>query len=171
MQKKIEIERKFLIKEDKLLYILLNLPHRSYNIYQYYLNKNFRLRFEEHSNEQIESYINIKTNKGNLIERQEWQQAIPKKQAEELWQTCSQNKIGLGNISKTRHIIKHDSSLNWEIDIFHLENKGLIIAEIEIPNKDFDLSSVIKKYNMKEITNYKKYYNSYLAQFPYNKWK
>ena len=56
----------------------------------------------------------------------------------------------------------------FEVDEFHGENSGLIIAEIEIEaeNQEFEKPSWIGK----EITGDMKYYNSMLVKIPYSQW-
>ena len=56
----------------------------------------------------------------------------------------------------------------WEIDEFHEENKGLIVAEIELrsENENFKIPDWI----LKEVTNDSKYYNMNLLQRPFKAW-
>lgn len=70
-------------------------------------------------------------------------------------------------IEKTRYILPYKGH-TWEIDLFHGENEGLTIAEIE-------LSSETEKYEKptfigEEVTGIPLYYNSNLAQHPYTSW-
>ena len=55
-----------------------------------------------------------------------------------------------------------------EIDEFHGENQGLIIAEIELDSE----TETFEKPNWlgAEVTNDKRYYNSYLSNHPYKNW-
>lgn len=59
--------------------------------------------------------------------------------------------------------------LHWEVDEFHGDNEGLIVAEIEVPEEDcsFELPEWIDK----EVTGDHRYYNSHLSKFPYSKWQ
>ena len=70
-------------------------------------------------------------------------------------------------IEKIRYIVEHHG-LKWEIDEFDGENKGLILAELELTNEDqkVDLPDWIGK----EVTGDPKYFNSNLIKFPYTKW-
>ncbi len=56
----------------------------------------------------------------------------------------------------------------WEVDEFEGENKGLIMAEIELvsENEDFDIPTWIGE----EVTYDLRYYNSRLAIHPFNSW-
>jgi adenylate cyclase len=57
----------------------------------------------------------------------------------------------------------------WEIDEFHGENDGLILAEIELDseNTPFDKPHWIGE----EVTQDGRYTNAYLANHPYSSWK
>lgn len=59
-------------------------------------------------------------------------------------------------------------ALQWEVDVFHGDNEGLIVAEIEVPTEDtqFDLPTWIGE----EVTGIKKYYNSHLCNHPFKEW-
>ena len=54
------------------------------------------------------------------------------------------------------------------MDIFEGENKGLVMAEIELS----DANETFEKPNWlaEEVTNDEKYYNAYLSKKPFIKW-
>jgi len=56
----------------------------------------------------------------------------------------------------------------WEIDEFHGENEGLIVAEIELESEDqvFDKPDWIGE----EVSSDPRYFNSNLIAHPYTKW-
>lgn len=60
-------------------------------------------------------------------------------------------------------------ALKWEVDVFHGDNEGLVMAEIEVPDEatQFDLPAWIGE----EVTGNKKYNNSYLCRNPYKDWE
>lgn len=60
-------------------------------------------------------------------------------------------------------------ALKWEVDVFHGDNEGLVVAEIEVPDEatQFDLPAWIGE----EVTGIKKYNNSYLCRNPYKDWE
>ena len=97
------------------------------------------------------------------ITRFEWEKQISRKEAIELLKICEP-----GAIDKIRFIIPIKDGLRFEVDEFLGQNKGLIIAEIELPSEDtpFDIPDWLGV----EVTGVVKYYNSYLAQNPYNMW-
>jgi CYTH domain-containing protein/predicted NAD-dependent protein-ADP-ribosyltransferase YbiA (DUF1768 family) len=67
-------------------------------------------------------------------------------------------------ISKTRYIKDLPDNLKWEVDKF--EDVRLIIAEIEIPNEDYDLKipEWLEPYIIMEITGMHQFSNSNLAE-------
>jgi len=173
----IEIERKFLVNKSNLISLLEFMPHCSYDIWQYYINENFRLRIETHSNGQEESWLMIKTDSdrydGPGIKRNEWKSSISNKEANDFKNIIIKSKIGLGYIRKSRHLIRGPyADTKWEIDIFHGSNEGLIIVEIELPCEEYDLGDLsAKQWLGKEVTDDERYYNAYLAKNPYQNWR
>jgi adenylate cyclase len=164
----IEIERKFLVNKDLLMDELIYTPHRSYEIYQYYIDERTRLRFITHSDSSKKAFITVKDGTSNL-ERSEWEFEVSYEKAMKMYNSLFMDKKGLGYIRKTRHIMPYDPDINWEIDIFHDDNGGLILAEIELPSTDFPLS-LIPLFGQ-EVTGVERYYNANLAKNPYFKWR
>ena len=152
----IEIERKFLVKnipKDEIKY--------SHKIRQGYIakNKDRAIRVRQKENDY---FITIKGNKIG-ISRFEFEYPIPKVDAEILLENFCQNDL----IEKTRHYIENKRH-TWELDVFHGNNEGLIIAEIELESEDqvFHIPSWIDC----EVTDQEKYYNMNLAENPYSMW-
>ena len=71
-------------------------------------------------------------------------------------------------VEKTRHRIEHLGH-TWEVDEFHGENAGLVVAEIELGSEDepFEQPAWIGQ----EVTGDPRYYNSSLMRLPYSRWK
>jgi adenylate cyclase len=95
--------------------------------------------------------------------RDEFEYPIPLADAEHLLnRLCIQPLI-----EKTRYTIQH-SGWKWEIDEFAGENRGLIVAEIEIPDErqTFDKPG----WAGEEVTHDRRYYNSQLVLHPYPEW-
>ena len=113
----IEIERKFLINESKLI-----LPKNKKTIKQAYLfsnsNQAFRVRIIGNK-----SYLTYKHRKSK-IHNYEFEYSIPKNDAEQLIQ-LSNNYV----IHKDRYY-KPMGKYTWEIDVFYGENKGLVIIPV-----------------------------------------
>jgi len=70
-------------------------------------------------------------------------------------------------IDKTRHEIDREG-FTWEIDEFHCDNAGLIVAEIELPSEDarFELPSWLGC----EVSTDPRFTNAHLATHPYTTW-
>lgn len=75
--------------------------------------------------------------------------------------------LGGGIVEKTRYIVPYAGSKKhqWEIDIFHGENNGLVIAELENPPRHVKAPEWLGQ-EAKE----KRYSNSRLAFHPYSEW-
>lgn len=102
------------------------------------------------------AWVIIKSN--GCLARLEYEIPIPKKDAEELLKrTCGRI------IHKTRYIIPATSGmLKWEVDEFHGEDEGLIIAEIELPSEDTQFDK--PQWLGEEVTQDTTYYNSTLSK-------
>jgi len=70
-------------------------------------------------------------------------------------------------VSKTRHVIKV-GDLEWEVDEFHEQNDGLIVAEIELPSDDYPLQ--VPDWVGQEVTGEGRYTNYALYQNPWCDW-
>lgn len=153
----IEIEKKFLIK-----HIPFNQVEYSQKIKQGYIVSDEKkvIRVREKGDDY---FITIKGNKIG-ISRFEFEYKIPKSDALELFE----NFCEMGSIKKTRHYVKHLDH-TWEIDEFHADNQGLIVAEIELnaENEEFDIPGWVSE----EVTSDPKYYNMNLTVAPYKSWE
>ena len=155
----IEIERKFLVNSTDFI----DLAFYKKNITQGYISKskeaNVRVRLIDNI-----GFITIKgKSNDNGISRYEWEHEISKEDAIELLEFCKGNII-----KKTRYLVDESSGLTYEVDVFKGENEGLIIAEIELVNKnqEFDKPHWLGA----EVTGIKKYYNSYISLHPFDTW-
>lgn len=74
---------------------------------------------------------------------------------------------GHGAIRKTRHYLPA-GGLTWEIDEFHDDNEGLVVAELELsdPDQPFDHPQWLGR----EVTFEERYYNGALAITPFSHW-
>ncbi|PDH44884.1 MAG: adenylate cyclase [Flavobacteriales bacterium MED-G15] len=143
-----EIERKFLVTGDlfKKLYI------EKHHIIQGYLNKDpdrtVRVRLKNN-----EGWLTIKgrSNKEGTT-RMEWEITIPKIEAQSLLKLAVDRPI-----EKIRYIIPH-GDLTIEVDEFISHRKGLIMAEIELPqeNTPFEKPDWLGE----EVTGNPDYYNA-----------
>ncbi|MDY0195634.1 MAG: adenylate cyclase, partial [Sulfurovaceae bacterium] len=56
----------------------------------------------------------------------------------------------------------------WELDIFEEENKGLIVAEIELDDENEEF--VVPEWATTEVSSDPRYTNASLSQLPYSQW-
>jgi adenylate cyclase len=153
----LEIERKFLVTGD-----FRNEVSDSVHIVQGYISSRpdhtVRIRIKGDM-----GYITIKgrTDSSGLV-RYEWEKEIPLSEARELLLLCEP-----GVIDKTRHLIKAGKHL-FEVDEFHGDNEGLIVAEIELSTEDEPF--IKPSWLGKEVTSESKYYNSSLSRKPFKNW-
>ena len=151
-----EIERKFLVRNNSFV----DEAYKKRRIIQGYIcsdaERSVRVRIRED-----EAFLTIKsaTNERGWS-RYEFEQPIPMKDAEELMKLCLPQLI-----DKVRHYVKVGSH-TWEVDVFHDENEGLIVAKIELETEDetFELPEWIGR----EVSGEQKYYNMMLAKHPYS---
>lgn len=116
--------------------------------------------------------VRIKGNKGFLtikgvgsegqISRFEWEKEIAIEEAKALLKLCKK-----GVIEKTRYEVQAGKHI-VEIDIFYGDNKGLILAEIELENENDAIAK--PEWLGLEVTDDLRYYNSYLSQKPFVTW-
>lgn len=152
-----EIERKFLVKGDFRPFV-----SGFYLIKQGYIcrskSKSVRIRIR---NDQ--AFLTIKgASSDNGLSRYEFEQPVTVAEANELFKLCEP-----GMIEKERFIVPYQGH-NWEVDLFLGENKGLIIAEIELSAADETFYT--PEWVGEEVTGQQKYYNSMLTLHPYNQW-
>jgi len=106
--------------------------------------------------------LNIK--KATLdIARAEFEYAIPAEDAESMLAELCEGSL----IEKTRYKIPFAGHL-WEVDEFHGENAGLIVAEIELTRADESFERPPWVGN--EVSNDPRYLNACLARRPFSRW-
>ncbi|PIE41684.1 MAG: adenylate cyclase [Gammaproteobacteria bacterium] len=70
-------------------------------------------------------------------------------------------------IEKQRYFVQ-DGDLIWEVDEFHGENQGLIVAELELPSEDTTFAA--PKWLKEEVSQDYRYFNVNLAKHPFTTW-
>jgi adenylate cyclase len=153
----LEIERKFLVKANSKSWLKHATP--SY-IRQGYLCDDVRRSVRVRINEKA-AFLTIKGQTVGMS-RHEYEYAIPVDDAEKLLAMCVHSII-----VKTRHTLNIDG-LIWEVDEFHHDNKGLIIAEVELDHVEQHVS--LPEWIASEVTDDPRFYNLALCQHPYNIW-
>lgn len=153
----LEIERKYLVcKEYKTLCYASNRMVQGYICRD--SGRTVRVRI---CNGQ--GYLTIKgASTDNGLSRYEWEHPIPVEEANQLIRLCLP-----GQIDKTRHLIHHGKH-TIEVDEFHGDNEGLVLAEIELDSTDETIE--LPDFIGTEVTGDRRYYNSYLTEHPYCTW-
>ena len=70
-------------------------------------------------------------------------------------------------IHKTRHYVEFQGH-TWEVDEFHGENEGLVVAEIELDSEDESFEK--PEWIGDEVSNDERYYNMNLSTLPFSNW-
>jgi len=154
----IEIERKFLVISDAYK----DEAFKRNRIIQGFLNthpeRTVRVRLKENH-----GILTVKgaTSKDGVT-RFEWEKDISKTEAKALLELCEK-----GIIDKVRHEVKVENHI-FEVDEFFGDNKGLVVAEIELKTESEPF--IKPKWLGIEVTGELKYYNSQLSKSPFNTW-
>lgn len=146
-----EIERKFLVDTNRLPKLKKRLQ-----ITQVYYSRDpeIRIRIQDR-----DSFLTIKT--VGLVARNEYEYKIPLTEAKKL--------INLTNlkVEKTRFNILLNK-LRWEIDFYRGKNKGLVVAEVELPAESYKFNRPL--WVREEVTEDLRYRNQSLAIKPFTTW-
>ena len=146
----IEIERKFLVKGDSYKW---NASAKS-QIIQGFLSRDpartVRVRVRDN-----EGFITIKGSGEGGAAHPEFEYSVPLQDAIDMLGLC-QPPI----ITKTRYIVMNGRD-KWEVDEFHADLQGLVIAELEVPSEDYSFS--LPDFVGNEVTGDRRYYNSQLG--------
>ncbi|WP_297576774.1 CYTH domain-containing protein [uncultured Deefgea sp.] len=151
----VEIERKFLLKNDTWRCAV----HCSTRIAQGYLctdpERTVRVRVKGDA-----AFLTIK-GKNSGISRSEFEYEIPLADAVELLKLCPQV------LDKTRHLLSIEQH-TFEIDEFHGDNAGLIVAELELASENSTYPQ--PEWLGAEVSGDARYYNSALSITPFSAW-
>ena len=153
----IEIERKFLLKNDNWRQQVIE----SRRISQGYLTQNsgsssVRVRLDGD-----QANINIKSRE-LAITRQEYEYSIPVDDAHTMLETLCDEAL-----EKTRYIVEYQGH-TWEIDEFFGKNAGLVVAEVELQQEDAEFAKA--EWLGEEVSEDARYYNVNLISHPYSRW-
>ena len=155
----LEIERKFLVLDDSYKHEAFSSSHISQGYICSERGRTVRIRIRDN-----EAFITIKgPSLDGGLSRYEFEQSIPMDDAEKLMTLCDE-----GIIDKTRWLVKSGDH-TFEIDEFHGDNDGLVVAEVELKNARE--VPILPHFIGKEVTGDRRYYNSQLRRNPYRIWK
>lgn len=151
-----EIERKFLVRDQSFKEGIKPVLIRQ-GFISTEKNKVIRVRIAGD-----QAFLTLKTN-GSGISRDEYEYAIPPKDAEELiLRMC-----GTALIEKYRYRLTCHGH-EWEVDEFLGSNSGLIVAEIELQSEEEEFAK--PPWLGEEVSHDVRYFNASLVNNPYSKW-
>lgn len=154
-----EIERKFLVKKgDAFKRAAFSCSH----IVQGYIptdGATVRIRIRDN-----QAYLTIKSHSvDGGLSRYEFEKEITMDEAQHLIKLCKG-----GVIDKHRYLVKSGNH-TFEVDDFHGENVGLIMAEVELSSTEEEFEK--PEFIGIEVTGDKRFYNSHLLENPFSLWK
>ncbi|GAL09116.1 hypothetical protein JCM19233_81 [Vibrio astriarenae] len=154
----IEIERKFLVKNDDFK----QYAKAQTRITQGYLSsvpeRTVRVRVKGDK-----GFITVKgIGSESGASRFEWEREISVEEAQALLAISEP-----GVIDKTRYLVEVGAH-TYEVDEFYGDNEGLVVAEVELASEDEAFSK--PSWLATEVTGQSRYYNSMLMKEPYNTW-
>lgn len=154
----IEIERKFLVTSAKFKQEAIAKERIEQGFLNTHPERTVRIR--------IKGDTGFLTVKGKSNEsgtsRFEWEKEIAVADAHAMLELCQE-----GILEKTRYEIAVGKHI-FEVDEFHGQNEGLIVAEVELAceNETFEKPDWLGD----EVTGIVKYYNSQLSKRPFQLW-
>lgn len=154
----IEIEKKFLLKNSSWKEFADEGTQYSQGYLVGSKDASVRVRIQGER-----AFLNIKSATIDIT-RQEFEYEIPLDEASEMLETLCEKPL----ITKIRYLIKTDNHV-WEIDVFSGDNEGLVVAEIEL--KDKDENFVKPNWLGDEVSDDERYYNVCLVKHPFKNWK
>lgn len=157
-----EIERKFLVQSDTWRAAASRSGATRVRIRQGYLStsstRSVRVRTAgEHAT------LNVKGNKVGP-RAAEFEYPIPLADATEMLGELCRRPF----IEKTRYDIPGPDGHIWEVDEFHAENAGLVVAEIELSHEDEAFAH--PQWLGEEVTDDPRYLNTSLVERPFTTW-
>lgn len=149
-----EIERKFLISQlpDNLS------QYPCLEIEQGYLSVCPVVRIRRQDRKYILTYKS-----GGMFEREEYNLPLSKEAYYHL-----RDKADGCLITKKRYCIPYES-YTIELDVFEGHHKGLILAEVEFPNRDEAIAFKQPDWFTEDVTFDERYHNSYMSSHPFVK--
>lgn len=153
-----EIERKFLVKDDSFK----RMATACHMIEQGYLCKD-KERVVRIRRCDDKAYLTIKAhNPESNMSHFEFEREIDVDSAGQLLAHCLP-----GRIQKERYIVPY-GDIVVEVDVFHGDNEGLVVAEVELQSEDQTFAC--PPFFSDEVTDDLRYYNAYLSDHPYRTW-
>ena len=153
----IEIERKYLVINDKWKDSVESESAMKQGYLATVDNASIRVRVANGK-----AFLNIKS--ATLgIKRSEYEYQIPLQDGEEMLANLTSGAV----IDKVRYKVRCGDHL-WDLDLFHGDNEGLVVAEVELDAEDEGFE--IPEWAGAEVSGDAKYYNASLVKHPYCDW-
>lgn len=154
----LEIERKFLVhKRMDWKRLASSYSHIQQGYFAAVNTVRVRIRDDK-------GYLTIKgpSHNGGLS-RYEFEKEITLQEAQQLMLLCES-----GVIDKHRYLVPY-AGHTFEVDEFHGDNDGLVMAEVELKseNEPFESPDFIGK----EVTGDRRFYNSHMRKNPFKLWR
>jgi adenylate cyclase len=153
----IEIEDSFNL--NSLFFNIVDPVNGDY-LFNYNNDNVFRIRTVLTEEDKI-AFLTIK-GKSSGISRDEFEYKIDYNIAISIIDFCCSSLI-----EKTRYIIPFDNKF-WEIDFFEGDNKGLVVAELELEDENITFKK--PEWILEEVSYDKRYFNNNLLTNPYKNW-
>lgn len=150
--KRIEIERKYLVKKLPAIKGI-----KPVSIKQGYIETS------DGSEERVRSfddlYFHTIKRDMNSNSREETEKRITKEEFDKLWKLTEKKRV-----SKKRYIIPFKQGLKIELDVFEAENAGLTLAEVEFDTQERAEKFIKPQWFDEDVTEDSKYKNRNLAK-------
>lgn len=154
----LEIERKFLVTSDTYKQVATSQSRIAQGFLNTDPSRTVRVRIMGEK-----GFLTVKgASNDSGTTRFEWEIEISVNEATNLIDLCES-----GILEKTRYEVPSGKHI-FEVDEFLGENKGLVVAEVELNHEDerFEKPDWLGE----EVTGQKKYYNSQLSKNPFSSW-
>lgn len=154
----LEIERKFLVhKRMDWKRLASSCSHIQQGYFAAVNTVRVRIRDDK-------GYLTIKgpSHNGGLS-RYEFEKEITRQEAQQLMLLCES-----GVIDKHRYLVPY-AGHTFEVDEFHGDNDGLVMAEVELKNENEPFES--PDFIGKEVTGDRRFYNSHMRKNPFKLWR
>jgi adenylate cyclase len=152
-----EIERKFLVKNDLWKDSVVDESTLKQGYLANLPNVSVRVRIANGR-----AMLTIK-GASSGIQRAEFEYEIPLGDADAMLEQIAERPF----IDKTRYRVESGNH-TWELDVFAGENRGLVLAEVELDEADEAFE--VPVWAGDEVSEDPRYYNASLVKHPYTQW-
>lgn len=152
-----EIERKFIVT-GPFKHLATSHTHIEQGYFETAPGRTVRIRIRDDK-----AYLTIKgpSNEQGLA-RYEFETEVPMEDGRQMLKLCRP-----GRIDKDRWLVP-DGKHTVEVDEFHGDNEGLVMAEIELSSETEDFIKPV--FLGREVTGDRRFYNNHLMRYPYVIW-